>query len=450
MNSLRHPSVVAIIGLAQLCGACAGGPVQGVLIPVAESAGGASRVPLLAVTTRKRSTADVGEMFSGERAEETSYVAITVSIPPDANRQIGQVQWPESVPGDPGRHFVTVSANHLDRRAFKVALSAAAKQSRLRRVLVFVHGFNNRFDEAVYRFAQIVHDSKSPATPVLFTWPSRGDVKLSSYAYDRESANYSRDALEDLLDVLARDPSVAEINIVAHSMGNWLTLEALRGRAIRAAGLADRSGRIPDKVAAADKVKNAFLVAPDVDVDVFRTQIRRMGSFRPHFLLFVSQDDKALGLSKIIMGGMQRLGDIDPAQEPYRSELAQDRVVVFDLTKIKAAGSNAHSRAFDDITTVVNMIRERAQDIASTNITMAQVTSDQQSAIRNSCQSDFSSKCSGVTPGGRDALTCLQKNVASLAPACKTAVSATIPAAAPPQAAPAPAAPATAAAWARP
>ena len=38
------------------------------------------------------------------------------------------------------------------------------------------------------------------------------------------------------------------------------------------------------------------------------------------------------------------------------------------------------------------------------------------------------SKCSGVTPGGKDALNCLQKNVASLAPACKTAVSATIPA----------------------
>ena len=67
----------------------------------------------------------------------------------------------------------------------------------------------------------------------------------------------------------------------------------------------------------------------------------------------------------------------------------------------------------------------------------AQVTAEQQSAIRASCRSDFMSKCSGVTPGGKDALVCLQKNVASLSPACKTAVSATIPA--PAQAAPAPA-----------
>lgn len=73
----------------------------------------------------------------------------------------------------------------------------------------------------------------------------------------------------------------------------------------------------------------------------------------------------------------------------------------------------------------------------------AQVTAEQQSAIRASCRSDFMSKCSGVTPGGKDALMCLQKNVASLAPACKTAVSATIPAPAaetkPAQPAPAPA-----------
>ena len=44
-------------------------------------------------------------------------------------------------------------------------------------------------------------------------------------------------------------------------------------------------------------------------------------------------------------------------------------------------------------------------------------------------------KCSGVTPGGKDALVCLQKNVAGLSPACKTAVSATIPPARPGRAA---------------
>lgn len=76
----------------------------------------------------------------------------------------------------------------------------------------------------------------------------------------------------------------------------------------------------------------------------------------------------------------------------------------------------------------------------------AQVTPEQQSAIKSSCRSDFMSKCSGVRPGGAEALQCLQKNVASLSPSCQTAVSSTLPkpapaaAAAPPPPAPAPAA----------
>jgi hypothetical protein len=68
----------------------------------------------------------------------------------------------------------------------------------------------------------------------------------------------------------------------------------------------------------------------------------------------------------------------------------------------------------------------------------AQVTAEQQSAIRANCRSDFMSKCSGVTPGGKEALTCLQKNVEALSAGCKSAVSATLPAPAPAAAAPAP------------
>jgi esterase/lipase superfamily enzyme len=192
-----------------------------------------------------------------------SYAAITVSIPPDASREVSQIQWPSSIPGDPRRDFVTVSADYIEKGAFINSVATKAKRGRQGKVLIFVHGFNNKFDDAVYRFAQIVHDSKAPSVPVLFTWPSRGEIKLGSYTYDRESANYSRDALEELIDTLDRNPNVSEINLLAHSMGNWVALEALRSRYIRPARFSD-------------KLKNVMLVAPDVDVDVFRTQIRRM------------------------------------------------------------------------------------------------------------------------------------------------------------------------------
>jgi hypothetical protein len=70
-------------------------------------------------------------------------------------------------------------------------------------------------------------------------------------------------------------------------------------------------------------------------------------------------------------------------------------------------------------------------------------TAAQQSAMRSNCRNDFMSKCSGVTPGGKDALACLQSNVASLSPACKRVVSATMHGSAPAPAAAVAAAPAT-------
>jgi esterase/lipase superfamily enzyme len=343
MFQMKYFLTPASIGLALALGACASRPLQGVLVPVAQSAEGTSRVQVLAATTRQRSTADVGEMFNGERADSVSYAAVTVSIPPDSTRKSGEIQWPESLPGDPRHDFVTVSADYIDKQQLSTAVTATAKQTGRSKVLVFVHGFNNRFDDAVYRFAQIVHDAKAQGIPVLFTWPSRGETKLRAYTYDRESANYSRDAFEQLLTMLAANPNVKEINIVAHSMGNWVTLETLRGLSIR-------SGKI------GNKIKNVFLVAPDVDVDVFRTQIQRMGTSRPRFALFLSQDDKALGLSQAIWGGVPRIGEINPEQEPYQSELKRENIEVFDLTKLKGG---AHDRAFEDITEVMVMLKAR-------------------------------------------------------------------------------------------
>ncbi len=56
--------------------------------------------------------------------------------------------------------------------------------------------------------------------------------------------------------------------------------------------------------------------------------------------------------------------------------------------------------------------------------TAQQPTPAQQNAIRASCRSDFIANCSGIQPGGREALECLLRNSANLSGACKTAVNA--------------------------
>jgi esterase/lipase superfamily enzyme len=337
--SPRHFLVIVIT----VCGLAGCASPKGFLEPVAARAPGTSEVEMLVATTRMRTTP--AEMFSGFRGPALDFADIVVSLPPDSVRQIGEVQLPRQIPGDPATEFVTLKADYNDRTQALATFRRLVRTTPKKQVLVFVHGFNNRFEDAVFRFAQIVHDSRAEVVPVLFTWPSKGSV--FAYGYDHESANYSRDALEDGLRSLAKNPEVGEITVLAHSMGNWVTLEALRQMAIR-------DGMV------AGKIRNVMLAAPDVDVDIAREQITAMGARRPQFTLFVSEDDHALALSRKVWGE-PRLGSINPDQEPYKSNLARERIGVINLTGVSSA-DQLHHDTFAENPRVVELI---GQSIAS-------------------------------------------------------------------------------------
>ncbi|RUM18102.1 hypothetical protein EFQ99_33415 [Rhizobium vallis] len=70
-------------------------------------------------------------------------------------------------------------------------------------------------------------------------------------------------------------------------------------------------------------------------------------------------------------------------------------------------------------------------------------TEEQRNAIKAECRSDFIAQCSGVTPGGIEALTCLQQHSATLSAGCRKAVSAISAKPKSTSAEPAPAAPTT-------
>lgn len=318
--------------------------VQGVLAPIeAPAPPGTSRVEMLVATTRSAKGVPEAEMFGGERGEALAFADVAVSIPPDPLRRIGDVQWPQTLPPNPLRDFTTLRADRLDLAQAIARFDGRLRRAKDRQVLVFVHGFNTRFEDAVYRFAQIVHDSRTDALPVLFTWPSRG--KLLAYGYDHESASFSRDALERLLAALATDKSVAEVSILAHSMGNWVTLEALRQMAIRDHGLPG-------------KIKNVMLAAPDVDFDVFQRQVAEIGPAASRFVVFVSRDDQALAASRRVWGDKPRAGGVDLSDPAYAQDFVKDRILAIDLTGVHS-DDPLHHGTFAQAPAVVRAIGER-------------------------------------------------------------------------------------------
>ncbi len=322
MPALR--AAILVIATAASLTACASRP-EGLLVPVEAPAPGATKVDMLVATTRAKD-ASGADFFTGERGDTLSISNIVVSIPPVHVK--GNVEWPPRAPADPERYFTTTSIDALPPAAARNWFNTHV--SRSRRVLIFVHGFNTPFDASVFRFAQIVNDTDAGMAPVLFSWPSRGS--LLDYNYDRESATFSRGELAQVIEAAASSPKVDEVIIMAHSMGSWVAMEALRDIALH-------RGRVPAKV------RDVILASPDLDLDVFRKQVADLGPKRPHFTVFVSANDRALRVSRLIAGRVTRVGAVDLTQESYRTQLkSATGFTVIDLSKIEDGDNLNHSQ----------------------------------------------------------------------------------------------------------
>ena len=183
--------------------------------------------PILVATSR---TASEGARFRAGALEGARLRALrgVGAAGPGA----GDVSFPQSLPGDPRTDFLTVDAAAHPRRAglpAPVDADLALRPPGERRLFVFVHGFNTNFAEGIYRQAQMLHDFGTPALGVHYAWPSAADARL--YLYDRDSAFFARDGLEQLLRLLG-DSDAERIVLVGHSMGAQVTLEALRQMAL--------------------------------------------------------------------------------------------------------------------------------------------------------------------------------------------------------------------------
>lgn len=297
---------------------------RGTLSPVFTRVPGTSTVSMLVATTRRVAP---GEMFSGERGNGLSFGEITISIPPDEAREIGEIQWPNPAKPDPLKEFVPLSAEVLSEDAAISRFNARTRRA-AGHTLVFVHGYNMTLEEAVYRFAEVIHDSGASASPILFTWPSLG--KAVEYDYDRDSVMYSRDDFESFLRMLAKDGAVSKISILSHSIGNTLTLETLRQLSIR-----NKNSFL--------KIQDVMLVDPEENFDVFRKQLKAIGAATTRFTLFLSEHSRTVPGSGNDNNRI-RVSDIRPEQEPYRQVLEQNRLRVVDLTDIGTADKLGHAQ----------------------------------------------------------------------------------------------------------
>ncbi len=333
--------LATVLVLTMLLVACAGRPGPGSLTVSRDAAPEATEHTILVATTRARDTRP-GSLFSGERADELDHAVATVSVPP--GHEPGQIEWPNAPPGNPETDFTLRAASYLDDTGFRAALNRelAKRPKGQREVFVFVHGYNTRFPEALYRMVQLKHDSGLPQVAVLFTWASSGEI--TGYLYDNNSATIARDGLEQTLRAVAAS-NAEKVNVLAHSMGNWVLTETAR------------QIRISGKPLPRGKMGLMAMAAPDLDVDVFKSQLRRAGKPERPYVILVSRDDRALQASSLLAGGKQRLGAYDDEED-----LAELGAVVVDLTEVKGADAANHGK-FAQLAQAAPELRQALQSL---------------------------------------------------------------------------------------
>jgi esterase/lipase superfamily enzyme len=240
-----------------------------------------TKVKVYFVTEREQVPGAV--IFADHRSPDgkTHYGVASVTIPP--NHEMGEIErpvWWKFEREDPQKHF-TLGAVTLSSDDFFGAISLQLRDysPETKEVFVFVHGFNNSFDEAIFRAAQISNDTGFDGVPIVYDWPSWSEKR--DYIADKTAIISSVQGIEALLTDVANRTGATKINLIAHSMGNFGLLTALQDLV--------HSQRLPS-------INQLILAAPDIDVIRIQQIVPELVATKKigRITLYASQRDLAL------------------------------------------------------------------------------------------------------------------------------------------------------------
>ncbi len=218
-----------------------------------------------------------------------------VSLPP--NHRNGNIERPSvflfEFKEREDRHVMVHRIETLDTDDFFSELKNKISDSSDRSALVYIHGYNVEFDEALQRTAQLSKDIDFDGASILYSWPSNG--QLFKYRRDEANVEWTVAHLERFLADVHRRTGVQQLHVIAHSMGNRALVGALQMLSLR----------YPDQQPMLSQV---VLAAPDMDADEFRDRYAEaVDIVARRATLYASANDRAL-LASFQLHGHRRLG----------------------------------------------------------------------------------------------------------------------------------------------
>ena len=214
-----------------------------------------------------------------------------------------------------------------------------------RDTVVFIHGYNVTFDEALLSAAVIrknfdAHENALGGRGVnvaLFSWPSDGSMMpWLAYSSDRKDARASGPAvgraffkIADFLKKLEPEQKCEQnIHLIAHSMGNYVLRNAIQSVKNEFPG---RMPRVFDQI---------FMMAADEDDDAFEYEhkLKPLPQLARRVNVYFNNGDLAMGIADKTKGQPDRLG-ADGPRVPWK---VPGKVTSIDCTPV-VSGLVEHS-----------------------------------------------------------------------------------------------------------
>jgi esterase/lipase superfamily enzyme len=293
--------------------------------------------------------------FSGKDSEALRLGHAIVTVPKDKDvRRLGEIPRPDSVLGiqlrkeDPRRDFTLLRIDVLPKDRFLAAVKTRLDRSKEfeRQALVFVHGYNVTFDDAVFRTAQIAYDLGFDGAPFLYSWPSNGG--MFDYLYDRNRADGAERYLREFLTMVIEETGATKVHLIAHSMGNQALMGVLKGMSeVERAVSRSRNQQM------APRVGELILAAPDIDKSNFSTIATAVRGFATGMTLYASGKDRALLASRIVWRLEDRAGYV-----PRSGPVVVDGVDTIDITAASTDFLSLNHTVFAEREQLIGDIRQ--------------------------------------------------------------------------------------------
>ena len=280
--------------------------------------------------TNRRAGADatvLEERFGPEREASLKFGSFDAEIQPSLGlgMLINPTEWFQN------EEIRLRDVRSLDQADFVARLRNKVQESPHRALLVVVHGFRERYPSALRKTAFLGHVLDINAPVLLFDWPGNQGSSLSGYRRARDVAIKSGAELAKTLELVIREVQPERLWLIANSMGGQVVADAF-SLLYQHADLADAQPEIEDVV----------LTAPDVDHEQFDAQFKQeITALAKHLTVYVSSNDRALLVSRIINRGARRgESTLSPEQlqEAVRVsglvEPGNDRITLVDVTPV--------------------------------------------------------------------------------------------------------------------